>query len=178
MISFFEYFVVALKASLFSTGGLGNLPSLHQDMLSRHWATDGEFASAIAIGQIAPGPTGLWVVALGYLTGGYAGASIMLLAVLLPPALVIPLDHFHAKVRQLPIARGLARGLTLAIAGAIPSILLIKVLGAYGYSWQTAALLGVSIVLLVTNRIPPLIILGTAAVAGAIVFGGQSITHT
>jgi chromate transporter len=59
------YFWLFLKASLFSTGGMGNLPSLHTDLLARHWATEQQFAESLAIGQIAPGPSGLWVIAWG-----------------------------------------------------------------------------------------------------------------
>ena len=71
-----EYFWAFLKASLFSTGGTGNLPSLHADLIPAHVATTQHFAEALAIGQLSPGPTGLWVVGLGYLTRGLAGAAM------------------------------------------------------------------------------------------------------
>ncbi len=32
------YFLLFLKASLFSSGGFSNLPSLHQDLLGAGWA--------------------------------------------------------------------------------------------------------------------------------------------
>ena len=56
MIEPLVYFWLLLKASLFSTGGTGNLPSIHADLLARGWATDRHFAEALAIGQISPGP--------------------------------------------------------------------------------------------------------------------------
>lgn len=65
-----EYFWTFLEASLFSTGGTGNLPSLHADLIANHAATNQQFAEALAIGQMSPGPTGLWVIGLGYLTRG------------------------------------------------------------------------------------------------------------
>ena len=34
MINPFIYFLLFLKASLFSTGGFSNLPSLHQDLIA------------------------------------------------------------------------------------------------------------------------------------------------
>jgi chromate transporter len=70
------YFLLFLKASLFSTGGFSNLPSLHQDLVSADWATDTDFGEAIAIGQISPGPNGLWTVSLGYITYGIPGAAL------------------------------------------------------------------------------------------------------
>ncbi len=41
------YFWLFLKASLFSTGGFGNLPSLHHDLLARGWATESQFAESM-----------------------------------------------------------------------------------------------------------------------------------
>ena len=71
MINPLIYFLLFLKASLFSTGGFSNLPSLHQDLLANGWAKESYFGQSIAIGQISPGPNGLWVISLGYLTYGY-----------------------------------------------------------------------------------------------------------
>src|SRR2546422_2464064 len=76
MINPFIYFLLFLKASLFSTGGFSNLPSLHQDLIANGWAKEVDFGQSIAIGQISPGPNGLWVISLGYLTYGYLGAFL------------------------------------------------------------------------------------------------------
>ncbi len=81
MIDGLTFFWLVLRASLLSSGGLGNLPLLHQDLLARHWASDRDFASALAIGQVAPGPNGLWVVALGFLVYGLPGAALSAVAV-------------------------------------------------------------------------------------------------
>src|SRR5262245_3784868 len=86
-------FWIMFKAALLSTTGAGNLPIVHQDLLARGWATDRQFAESLAIGQISPGPNGLWVISLGYLVGGLHGAAITLLAVSLPPFLVLLLVH-------------------------------------------------------------------------------------
>ncbi|MCD6289887.1 MAG: chromate transporter, partial [Anaerolineae bacterium] len=49
------YFLLFLKGSLFSTGGLGNLPILHGDFIARGWATESDFVQALAVGQLSPG---------------------------------------------------------------------------------------------------------------------------
>ena len=69
-------FWLLLKASLFSTSGTGNLPILHTDLLALGWATDHNFAEALAIGQISPGPTGLWVISLAFLVDGVRGSLL------------------------------------------------------------------------------------------------------
>ena len=45
------YFLLFFKASLFSTGGLGNLPFLNQDLIDLGWATPSDFLTAIAVGN-------------------------------------------------------------------------------------------------------------------------------
>ena len=48
MIEPLLYFWLLLKASLVSTGGSGNLPSLHGDLLARGWASERQFAESLA----------------------------------------------------------------------------------------------------------------------------------
>ena len=88
MINPLLYFLFFLKASLFSTGGFSNLPSLHQDMIASGWAVETDFGESIAIGQISPGPNGLWVISLGYFTYGYLGAALALMVEVFSAALV------------------------------------------------------------------------------------------
>ena len=95
MINPLVYFLLFLKASLFSTGGFSNLPSLHQDLIGYGWATEADFGQSIAIGQISPGPNGLWVISMGYLTNGFLGASLALIARSIPAVLTC---GDHAKV--------------------------------------------------------------------------------
>ena len=52
--SYFWYF---LKGSLFSTGGFGNLPFLHQDLIAQGWAHGGRTSCRrMAVGQRQPWP--------------------------------------------------------------------------------------------------------------------------
>src|SRR5256714_6316531 len=89
MIKPLIYFRLVLKASLFSTGGFSNLPSLHQDLIANGWANEADFGQSIAIGQISPGPNGLWVISMGYLTYGHFGAFLALIAITIPALLVL-----------------------------------------------------------------------------------------
>ena len=50
------WFWIFLKSVLTSTAGFGPLPSLRADLLPRGWATDTQFAEALAVGQVSPGP--------------------------------------------------------------------------------------------------------------------------
>jgi chromate transporter len=154
-----------LKASLFSTGGTGNLPSLHHDLLVRGWATDRHFAEALAIGQISPGPTGLWVICLGYLTDGVRGALLATLAISLPPLLVLAVAALHRRVGDHPAMQGFVRGLGLAVSG-IFLVVVMDLLQENGIDWRSALLVLASVALALSGRLPVPLLLGLAGLAG------------
>ncbi|HEY6540725.1 MAG TPA: chromate transporter, partial [Ktedonobacteraceae bacterium] len=110
MINPLIYFLLFLKASLFSTGGFSNLPSLHQDLIANGWAVEADFGQSIAIGQISPGPNGLWVISMGYLTYGFLGASLALLAITIPALLVLVVSAGYARIEHRPSVQGAMRG--------------------------------------------------------------------
>lgn len=169
MIEPVTYFWLLLKASLFSTGGTGNLPSLHTDLLVRDWATDRHFAEALAIGQISPGPTGLWVISLGYLTDGVRGALLATLAISLPPFLVLAVAALHRRVGNHPAMQGFVRGLAIAVSG-IFLVVVVQLLQENGLDLRSLLIVLGSIGLALTKRVPVPLLLALAGVAGALLY--------
>jgi chromate transporter len=169
MIDPFIYFWIFLKASLFSTGGTGNLPSIHTDLLARGWAVDRQFAEALAIGQISPGPSGLWVISLGYLTDGVRGALLASLAISLPPMLVLAVAALHRRVGDHPAMQGFVRGLGLAVSG-IFLVVVMRLLQENGIDLRSILILLVSIALTLTGRVPVPLLLVLAGVVGAMIY--------
>jgi len=169
MIEPFTYFWILLKASLFSTGGTGNLPSIHADLLLRGWATDRQFAEALAIGQISPGPSGLWVICLGYLTDGLRGALLATLAISLPPMVVLAVAALHRRVGDHPAMQGFVRGLGLAVCG-IFLIVVMRLLKENGLDLGSVLIVPASIGLALTGRLPVPVLLGLAALAGTFMY--------
>src|SRR5918912_2262789 len=100
------YLWLLLRASLFSTSGSGNIPIVYADFIPRGWATDAQFAQSLAIGQISPGPTGLWVISFGYLTYGLTGALLELVAITLPPLFVLVVDSLYRRIGAHPGVEG------------------------------------------------------------------------
>jgi chromate transporter len=159
-------FWIMLRAALLSTTGTGNLPIVHQDLLSRGWATDRQFAEALAIGQISPGPTGLWVISLGYFVGGLRGAALTLVAIALPPLLVQVLVHgLYRRVGHHPATQGFVRGLGLAVVGVFV-IVLTGILRTAGWNFTNLMITLGAIVLGATRRVPVLVVLVLAAIIG------------
>lgn len=165
MINWPLYFWIMLKGSFFATSGTGNVPSIHADMMAQGWATERQFAEALAVGQISPGPTGLWVVSLGYLTGGWLGTLITTLTIIVPPLLVLLIDRLHGRIGEHPAVQGFTRGLSLAVVG-IFLIVLAELLAANGWDWSAVLIVIAAILLAKSGRVPVIVILAIAAVAG------------
>ncbi len=159
------YFLIFIKASLFSTGGFGNLPSLHQDLIDNGLATDADFGQAIAVGQITPGPNGLWVISLGYLTYGFLGVVLAFTAILIPPFLVLALSAVYRKIEHKPSVKGAMRGLSLAVVGSLLVISSLLIF-APGIDWRGWLIGLASFGLALSQRVPVILILVLAAGAG------------
>ncbi len=164
------YLLLFLKASLFSSGGFSNLPSLHQDLLSNGWATEAEFGQALAIGQISPGPNGLWVISLGYLTDGYLGALLALIAITVPPLLVLILAAIYQRIEKQAWVQGLMRGVSLAVVGLLLTVCW-SIISRSGQDWKSWSIGSAAFGLALSRRIPVIVILGLAAIAGYLLYG-------
>ncbi len=163
------YFWFFLKASLFSTSGLGNLPFLHNDLVPLGWANERDFLTALAVGQVSPGPSGLWSVSLGYLTYGWFGSILALLALSLPTLLVLVVNNVYNRMATRTTVQNFARGLALGVVG-----LTIAVTWALAQTtitdWQTALIALAAMGLLLTRRVPAIAVLGAAAIAGCALY--------
>jgi chromate transporter len=168
VINPFVYFLLFLKASLFSTGGLSNLPSLHQDLPALHWAVNADFGDSIAIGQISPGPNGLWVISLGYLTYGYAGAGLALLAIVIPPFLVLGVSAIHSRIEHQRWVPGLMRGISLAVIAILISVCW-TIIDQPGIDW-IGWILAVAAAGLALARCNIVVILGLSGLAGYLLY--------
>jgi chromate transporter len=165
MISPLIYFLLFLKASLFSSGGFSNLPSLHQDLISDHWATDADFGQSIAIGQISPGPNGLWVISLGYLTYGYLGALFALIAITIPALLVLVIAAVYARIEQRTWVQGAMQGVSLAVVGLLLTVVW-TILHQPGVDWKGLLIAAAAFGLALSRKVNILVILGLAGVVG------------
>lgn len=164
-----DYFWQFLKASLLSSGGLGPLPFLHRDLIGLGWAAESDFVTAIAVGQVSPGPTGLWTISLGYLTYGWMGAGLALIALSLPPVLALVVNAFYNRLERLAAVQDFTRGLSLGVVG-----LTLAVTAGLAHS-AVVDLRGVLIALgalglAVSKRVPVILILILAAVAGLVLY--------
>ena len=169
MIDPFIYFLLFLKASLFSTGGFSNLPSLHQDLIANGWAKESYFGQSIAIGQISPGPNGLWVISLGYLTYGFAGAALSLVAITLPALLVLVISAGYTRIEGRKWVQGAMFGVSLAVVGILLSVVW-TILHQPGVDWKGLLIAAGAFGLALSRKVNILIILGLAGLAGYVLY--------
>lgn len=112
-------FLVLLRDSALALGGLGSLPLLRQDLVATGIVSDAQLVEAIAIGRLSTGPSGLWIVSLGYQMAGPFGAAIALVATSLPPLLILPATALARRWLLSVRFAGLVRGASLATAGLL-----------------------------------------------------------
>jgi len=99
-------------------GGFAIIPHLRQMVHVHNWITDRQFADAVAIGKITPGPVLLMGTFIGYLQHGWTGAAVATVSIFAAPfALVGLLGTWLDRVRSRRWVRAALRGLTPAVVG-------------------------------------------------------------
>jgi chromate transporter len=99
-------------------GGFAIIPSLQATVLQHGWLTARQFADAVAIGKLTPGPVLLMATFIGYLVHGTLGAVVATLAIFSGPlVLVVTVGGWLARVRSRRPIRAALRGLTPAVVG-------------------------------------------------------------
>src|SRR3954468_19740492 len=161
---------VALKVGALSYGGgFVIVPLMQGDAVERHhWMTGEQFLSAVALGQVTPGPVTHTVAAVGYAAAG-AGGALLAAAVAFAPSFAFVLlgaPRFD-RLRAQPDARAFLDGAGPAAIGAIlgSSIALARELTE---PWQAAILAAAAVALLALRR-GVVEILVAAGVAGALI---------
>jgi chromate transporter len=135
--------------------------------VERGWATERQFAESLAVGQIAPGPTGLWVISLGYLLDGMRGAGLALAAISLPPLLILGVERLYRHVQQHAAVEGFVRGLSLSVVGVFV-VALYNLLRGVGLDAQSLLFALAAVGLGLSRKVPILMVVLLAALAGVV----------
>jgi chromate transporter len=163
-VSPLDLFFDVLRAAALSVGGAGSLPLLRESLVVPGHVTEAQVLESLAIGRLSTGPTGLYVVSLGYFALGWAGAAIALAAATLPPLSLVALASLGRRWLLTPWASGVIRGIALSTSGLLiaTSVQLIEV----GVAQVLLALAGIGVTL--QGRIHPALAIFAGAVAGVV----------
>ena len=136
LIGFWDYSNDALikiglffaKAGAFVFGsGLAIVPFLHAGVVQQYqWLTEAEFVDSVAVAMITPGPVVITVGFIGYLVGGFPGASVAAAATFLPCFLfTVVLAPSFKKIAKNRSIKAFVEGITAAVVGALAGSVVI-----------------------------------------------------
>jgi chromate transporter len=173
VIGYVELFLTFLRAATLSVGGMAALPQLRQDLVMTGLVTEPQILAALALGKLSPGPTGLYVVSLGYFAAGVFGALLALVAAALPPLGLVAVAGIVRRQLLSGWAAGVVRGVVLSTSGLViaTSIALLApdraILGVP--PWQLVLAVGTAALAIHGKTHPGVVIVGGAIVG--LVFG-------
>lgn len=148
-------------------GGFAIVPHLKATLVGSGVLTDREFADAVAIGKITPGPVLLVATFIGYVKSGLAGAVVSTAAIFAAPfVLTVALGRWLARYRSRRMVRAALRGLTPAVVGTIAAAAITLAGGLHGTGEiAIAAAVGLT---LTRFRVNPTIMLALGGLANVL----------
>jgi len=164
------------SGSLVFGGGLLVLPLLQAATVRPGWVNNDAFLAGYGAAQAVPGPLFTFAAYLGTVMGprpnGWLGGLICLGAIFLPSFfLAIGPLHFWNWIRQQPVMRAVLKGVNAAVVGLLLAAL-------YNPVWTSAigapadfAIGVVALLLLMSWRVPPWLVVVLGAVAAQLVAG-------
>jgi len=150
-------------------GGFVIVPLMRTDAVhTYHWMTSSQFLSAVALGQVTPGPVVATVAAVGYAAHGVAG-GVLAAAIAFSPSFAFVLlgggrfERLRGDARAQAFLDGAGPAAIGAILGAA-----IQLAAALQYTWQFVVLALAAVALLLARR-GIVKVLVSAGIAGAVV---------
>ncbi|HBC47153.1 MAG TPA: chromate transporter [candidate division Zixibacteria bacterium] len=100
------------------------LAFLRADFVERlHWLTDQQLINAVAIGQITPGPIFTAATFIGYILGGFSGATLATFAICLPSFVFVAISNpLIPRIRKSKFAGSLLDGVNVAALGLMAAV--------------------------------------------------------
>lgn len=167
------------KAGAFVFGsGLAIVPFLYSGVVKEyHWLNEQQFLDAVAVAMITPGPVVITVGFIGFLVGGFEGATIAALATFLPCYLftIIPAPYFKKHGKR-PGIVAFVDGVTAAAIGAIGGAVVVlgrQTLFPRGFVPEIPKLILFFVTLVVLwrfKRVPEPLVVLAAAIVGLVVY--------
>ena len=168
-----QIFLFFTKAGAFVFGsGLAIVPFLYGGVVKEYgWLNERQFLDAVAVAMITPGPVVITVGFIGFLIGGFKGASVAAFATFLPCYLftILPAPYFK-KYGKRPGIVAFVDGVTAAAIGAITGAVIV--LGRRSIIDVPTALLALSTLILLWRfkKLPEPLLILAAAVIGLTIY--------
>ncbi len=174
-------FMTFAGLSLLAFGG-GNvvLPQVETDVVSRHhWISSIEFVHLYALGQLAPGPSAMYMSGIGFIVAGVPGALAAGVGFIFPSTVLMivinSLEHVD-RWRTSPWRHAMSVGMAPAAIGLVAAgaFRLAQIESTVVQGWQILVVAGIALVVLGltmwTKVNPALMVLGGGIIA-VVTFG-------
>jgi chromate transporter len=182
-----DLFTHFLALSLLAVGGaITTAPEMHRYLVEeRHWMTESQFTSSIALGQAAPGPNVLFIALMGWNVGvnaaggmgaglsawalGLTGVALSMLGIMLPSTtLTYSVARWGHRNRERREVRAFKQGMAPIVIALLASTgwILASSHGSALENWRLWLLASVVTVLIWKTRIHLLWLLGAGGVLG------------
>jgi len=159
--------VFAYLSILTVGGGMAAFPELKVLTVDvHHWLTFHQLIHLYSVGQMAPGPNMMMIVAIGQWVAGLLGAVVVLIAFFLPTALLcFCIGRLWNRLAKWPWRTSIQRGLAPVSIGLLLAGCLTMAKGAVT-GWITATLAIGVLAIVLRSRINPALLIGAGAVVG------------
>lgn len=164
-------FWIFIRINLLTTSGPASVGLLYKEVVGK-LMTESEFVEAVGFSSALPGSDALQLAMfVGYTAGGIPGALVALLGSILPPTVVmLGLVALLQRIRSEAWVGNFVRGLTPAVAVLMVLVAWQVLRGeGNGMGLSTLGIAGLSLVALLLNAPPTLVLLG-AGILGIIFF--------
>lgn len=159
-----------MSLSLFG-GGYVVIPAMQQVVVnSMNWLTHKEFADAIAMGQVTPGPIFISATFIGYKVAGFWGALNATISIFLPPGLLmIVCARFFDQIRNSSVISAIFKGLRPAIIGMIAAAA-FTIMASTDLTLKTGLLFCIFLLLAIRYKADPVFLIPGAGIIGLLIF--------
>lgn len=156
----------SMSVTLFG-GGYVFIPAMERVVVGgHHWVSTREFADAIAVSQVTPGPISISATFIGWKVAGFWGALVATIGIFLPPSILMILaNQFLSRFKTHPAVEAVFKGVRPAVIGMITASVWV-VGSAVPFDWQGAVIFSVILILSIWKDLDTAILIPLAGVLG------------
>ena len=154
-------------------GGPALVPLMRPDVVVRYgWLTSDQFADAVALGQVTPGPLLVTATFIGWRVGSQAGgpwtallyATVATACIFLPSFfMTIGASHQLGRLKGNPRVQRFTKGVEAGVVGLIAAAAVQMARDALG-SWPQGVLCAAALVVLVRTKVEAAWVIGACGV--------------
>lgn len=152
-------------------GGYVFIPLIQQIVVDGYgWVNQAEFANAIALGQVTPGPILISAAFIGYATKGLLGSAVATIGIFFPPALLmVTCSHLLDQIKSSTVIQAALKGIRPAIVGMIFTAAIVVAQTAQAH-WATALIFVAALLAIWRFRLEVIWVIPLAGLLGLLLY--------